>query len=341
MNKKTQAIILCLIIGVVVTFLAGLQNYVGGPMIGLIIGMIIVNLMPKIDPEFKAGTSFVGKKFLNLGIILAGATLNFKQVLGYGAKAIPLVLINLCLAFTVANFVGKRLRLSKNTRTLVASGTTICGGTAIATISGILKAKEEEIAYAMTAIFLFDVLAALSYPYLAGAIGLSQNQFAFLAGTAINDTSSVAAAESTYNALNGLNLNNAITVKLARTTMLIPLALVITVLKVRESSSSNANISMAESFKKSFPMFIFVFLIMALLNTIGVFNILPDDGKIFGPAYKFFITVALAGVGFKIQFKDLFTKGIKPIIAGGLTWVVVATSSMIFIHLFEGFINSL
>lgn len=339
MNKKTLAIILCLVIGVIATFLAGLQNYVGGPMIGLIIGMIIVNLMPKIDPEFKAGTSFVGKKFLNFGIILAGATLNFKQVLGYGAKAIPLVLINLCLAFTVAHFVGKKLKLSKNTRILVGSGTTICGGTAIATISGILKAKEEEIAYAMTAIFLFDVLAALSYPYLAGAIGLSQNQFAFLAGTAINDTSSVAAAESTYNALNGLNLNNAITVKLARTTMLIPLALVITVLKVRESSSSN--ISMAASFKRSFPMFIFVFLIMALLNTIGVFNILPDNGKIFGPAYKFFITVALAGVGFKIQFKDLFTKGIKPIIAGGLTWVVVATSSMIFIHLFEGFINSL
>lgn len=339
MNKKTRAIILCLIIGVVATFLAGLQNYVGGPMIGLIIGMIIVNIMPKIDPEFKAGTSFVGKKFLNLGIILAGATLNFKQVLGYGAKAIPLVLINLCLAFTVTYFVGKRLRLSKNTRTLVASGTTICGGTAIATISGILKAKEEEIAYAMTAIFLFDVLAALSYPYLAVAIGLSQNQFAFLAGTAINDTSSVAAAESTYNALNGINLNNAITVKLARTTMLIPLALVITVLKLRESS--NANILMGKSFKKSFPMFIFVFLIMALLNTIGLFNILPDNGKIFGPAYKFFITVALAGVGFKIQFKNLFTKGIKPIIAGGLTWIVVATSSMIFIHLFESFINSL
>lgn len=341
MNKKTSAIIVCVLIGIVATFLAGLQNFVGGPMIGLLIGMVIVNLMPKIDSEFKDGTSFVGKKFLNFGIILAGGTLDFAQVLGFGAKAMPLILTNLCLAFLVANFVGKKFELSRNTKILVGSGTTICGGTAIATLSGILKAKEEEIAYAMTAIFLFDVIAALSYPYLAGAIGLSQNQFAFLAGTAINDTSSVAAAESTYNALNGVNLNNAITVKLARTTVLIPLALVITALQVRESSHNSENMPIGESFKRSFPLFIVGFLLMALLNTMGVFEILPDKGAIFGPAYKFFVTVALAGVGFKIKFKDLFTKGLKPIITGGLTWLVVATSSMIFIHVFEGFINSL
>ena len=99
--------------------------------------------------------------------------------------------------------------------------------------------------------------------------------------------------------------------------------------------------SIGESFKRSFPLFIVGFLLMALLNTMGVFEILPDKGAIFGPAYKFFVTVALAGVGFKIKFKDLFTKGLKPIITGGLTWLVVATSSMIFIHVFEGFINSL
>uniref|UniRef100_UPI0023F057F0 putative sulfate exporter family transporter n=1 Tax=Anaerococcus hydrogenalis TaxID=33029 RepID=UPI0023F057F0 len=149
MNKKTSAIIVCVLIGIVATFLAGLQNFVGGPMIGLLIGMLIVNLMPKIDSEFKDGTSFVGKKFLNFGIILAGGTLDFAQVLGFGAKAMPLILTNLCLAFLVANFVGKKFELSRNTKILVGSGTTICGGTAIATLSGILKAKEEEIAYAM------------------------------------------------------------------------------------------------------------------------------------------------------------------------------------------------
>ena len=233
MNKKSYfAIIVCVAIAVIATYLGGLQNIVGAPMIGLFIGMLIVNLLPTVDKDFKKGTTFAGKKFLNIGIILAGATLNFSQILGYGAKALPLIIFNICLSFTVAFFVGKKLNLSDNTCTLVGGGTSICGGTAIATLSSIIKAKETEIAYAMTSIFLFDILAALVYPYLAGALNLTANQFGFLAGTAINDTSSVAASEATYNALHGLDLNLAITVKLTRTTMLIALAVIFTILAI-------------------------------------------------------------------------------------------------------------
>lgn len=152
--------------------------------------MIIVNFMKSIDKDFKSGTTFAGKKFLNLGIILTGATLNFTKVLGIGAKALPMLLINICVAFAAAYLIGKKLSLSSNTSTLVASGTSICGSTAIATIASIIKAKESEIAYAMAAIFLFDLFAALSYPYLADILNLTTNQFGFLAGAAINDTSS-------------------------------------------------------------------------------------------------------------------------------------------------------
>lgn len=344
MNKRSLAILVCIVIGFVATLLAGMQNIVGGPMIGLLIGMLIVNLMPKVDPEFRSGTTFVGKKFLNWGIILAGATLNFHQVVGYGARAIPLVLFNMMLAFAIAYFVGQKLGVTKKTSVLVGGGTSICGGTAIATISGIIDAEEEDIAYAMTAIFLFDVLAALLFPYLAQAIQLTDNQFAILAGTAINDTSSVAAAEATYNLIRNVDLNTAITVKLARTTMLIPLAIIITMVKInqdskRASEEGSADTSVLATVKRSFPWFILIFLIMALLNTFGAFNFLPDGGKFFSKAYKFLVTVALAGVGFKIQFKDLFTNGMKPILLGGLTWVVVAISSFSFIHLFANMLQ--
>jgi uncharacterized membrane protein YadS len=111
-------------------------------MIGLFISITIVNLLPSIDKDFKAGTSFVGKKFLCLGIILAGATLNFKEILGYGGKVLPLVIMNIIIAFSVAYFIGKRLQVSKNTSTLVGGGTAICGGTAIATLAPIIKTKE-------------------------------------------------------------------------------------------------------------------------------------------------------------------------------------------------------
>ena len=344
MNKKSYlAIVVCVIIAIIATYLGGLQNVIGAPMIGLFISMLIVNFLPTVDKDFKKGTTFAGKKCLNIGIILAGATLNFTQILGYGAKALPLIIFNICLAFSVAFFVGKKLNLSSNTCTLVGGGTSICGGTAIATLASIIKAKETEIAYAMTAIFLFDILAALVYPYLAGALNLTANQFGFLAGTAINDTSSVAAAEATYNALCGVDLNLAITVKLTRTTMLIALAVIFTVLAIRKQAKDNTTAaeqaSVGQTVLKVFPWFILGFLLMAVLNTVGLFSHINGLSKLFKVGYKFFITVALAGVGFKIQFKDLFTKGVKPIILGGCTWLALAASSMLFIHLFAGYVG--
>lgn len=352
--KKYFAIALCISIAMAATYLGGMQKLVGAPMIGIFISMLIVNFMPSIDKDFKAGTTFCGKKLLSTGIILAGATLNFKEILGYGAKALPLIIFNIIVSFSIAYFVGRKLKVSDNTCTLVGGGTCICGGTAIATLASIIKAKETEIAYAMTAIFLFDILAALVYPYLSGFLGLTANQFGFLAGAAINDTSSVAAAEATYNVLNNLDLNLAITVKLTRTTMLIALAVIFTVMTVRKqaqtasalgevsadsASTSQKKMSIGQTVMKVFPWFILIFLLMAVLNTFGIFQNISGAATFFKKGYKFLITAALAGVGFKIQFKDLITKGIKPIILGGCTWAAVASSSLIFVKLFAGYIG--
>lgn len=342
-SKKFTGILLCVLVAILATYLGGLQNVIGAPMIGLFIGMLILNIMPSIDKELKSGASYAGKKFLKWGIILAGGTLNFSQVLGYGAKAMPLILFNIALSFTVAYYIGKKLELSTNTCTLVGGGSCICGGTAIATLASIIKAKETEIAYAMTAIFLFDIFAALIYPYLAGAMNLTVNQFGILAGTAINDTSSVAAAEATYNVLNNVDSSLAITVKLARTTMLILVSIIATIVTVKNQSKANTEnvkqASIGETVMKVFPWFIVIFLGMAILNTVGVFEIIPGATVFFKKGYKFLITTALVGVGFKIKFKDLFTKGTKPIILGGCTWAAVAISSLLFITIFSNYIG--
>lgn len=338
MSKKNLALLTCLLIALVATWLSGLQAFIGGPMIGLLMGMLIVNLVP-IHGEFKKGTTFAGKKFLNIGIILAGATLNFSQVLGYGAKALPLVLFNLFLSFGVAITFGRMLGQTDNTGKLVGGGTSICGGTAIATVASIIKASEEEIAYAMTAIFLFDVLAAISYPYIADFLHLTVNQFGFLAGTAINDTSSVAAAQETFNIMKGIQTTNPITVKLTRTTMLIPMAMVLTLLQVRKDGKEAGGESLLETVKRIFPWFILWFMLMALLNSLGVFTKLGIPGKVFSVSYKYFITAALVGVGFKIRFKELFTKGARPILLGGITWFFVALSSFLFVYVFAKYIG--
>jgi len=351
-KKKTGAIILCLIIGWLATLSTDWQSallgrtVMGGPMVALLVSMIACNLIPSLDKDFKAGTTFASKKFLNWGIILTGATLSFADILGTGVKALPLILFNICLSFTIALLVGRKLGVSRNTSILVGGGTCICGGTAIATLSRIIKALEEEIAFAMAAIFLFDTLAAFSYPYLSGLFGLTNNQFAFWAGTAINDTSSVAGAQATYVAMNTLgDWNGALNVKLVRTTMLIFVALFWTVMMARsaKNEAGTSNESMLSVVKKTFPMFILWFVVMAGLNTFGLFGFTVPGGmtagKLLGKLAKFLFASALAGVGFKIKFKDVFSKGIKPIALGGITWVCVAASSLIFIFLFAGYIG--
>lgn len=343
----------CVIIAFLATYLGGLQRIIGGPMIGLFIGMLVANIKPP-EGDFKNGTTFAAKKFLNLGIIVTGATLSFKEIVGFGASALPLIIFNIALALGIAYWIGGKLGVSKNTRTLVGGGTSICGGTAIATLASIIEAKEEEMAYALTAIFLFDIIAALGFPYLGRALALSPEQFGVLAGTAINDTSSVVAAADTFDKLLG-NLsmstsgltggNLAVIVKLTRTTMLVVLAIIftfVTINKKRKSlvaqgnnGSSSINDSNNESVGKVvlrvFPWFILIFIIAALLNTIGVF---PESAAPFiKKLSKFLVTTALAGVGFKINFKDLFTKGIKPIMLGGCTWLGLCISSMTYIFL--------
>lgn len=352
-TKKYGAIALCLVIGLLAHKSTDWQSaafgrtVMGGPMVALLVAMIICNLIPKLDKDFKAGTTFASKKFLNWGIILTGATLSFADILGTGVKALPLILLNICISFAVALIVGKKLGVSANTSTLVGGGTCICGGTAIATLSRIIKAAEDEIAFAMAAIFLFDTLSAFTYPYLAGALNLTTNQFAFLAGTAINDTSSVAGSQATYVALNALgDYNGALNVKLVRTTMLIFVALAWTIIMAKREAAQGkeSKESLFAVVKKTFPMFILWFVVMAGLNTFGLFKFnVPviglTCGKLLGKLAKFLFASALAGVGFKIKFVDVFSKGAKPIALGGITWACVAASSMIFIHLFAGYVG--
>ena len=344
---KTLAIVLCAIIGVLANQSTTLQDawfgrtVIGGPMLALLVSMIACNILPSVSKEFKEGTTFCSKQFLNWGIIATGGTLSFAAILGTGVKALPLIIFNILLSFAVALLMGKQLGVTENTSVLVGGGTCICGGTAIATLSRIIKAKEEEIAFAMAAIFLFDTLAAFSYPYLMTALHFTPNQFAFVAGTAINDTSSVAGAQATYQGMIGDGtFQGALNVKLVRTTMLIFVALAWTFImasRAKKNGETSQNDSMAAVVKKTFPMFILWFVVMAGLNTIGVFS---DYGvSLLSKAGKYLFAAALAGVGFKIKFKDVFSKGLKPIALGGITWLCVAASSYAFAFLFAGYIG--
>ncbi len=343
---RYRALALCLVIAVVATVISKHEQYVGASMVALIIGIVLVNCLPKswLTKSFTGGNSYVGKKYLSLGIVCLGATLSITDIFG-AAYALPLVIFNVLLAFLIANLVGRKvLHVSQNTSTLVGGGTCVCGGTAIAALSPIVRAKEEETAYAMTAIFLFDLLACLSYPYLAMYLGFDEVQFGFLAGTAINDTSSVVAAQETYAALNGLEgYALPATIKVVRTSMIIVLAVVFSMLSVDRKSGEQEGVqtmSLGRTIWKALPKFILFFLGTVLLNTY-LSNTVADNAfyqTVFQPfftnGYKFFVTLALAGVGFKITFRDLFVNGLRPVALGGCTWIALFLSSLTFASFF-------
>lgn len=121
--------------------------------------------------------------------------------------------------------------------------------------------------------------------------------------------------------------------------ILLVVAFTVITIKNESRSSNNEKTSMGKAIAKSFPKFIIAFIVMAILNTMGIFDGISNASTLFSKTSKFFITTALAGVGFKIQFKDLLTKGIKPIILGGCTWFAVFASSIIFITVFSGYIG--
>lgn len=342
---KYLAITVVLIAAIIATFLASIQKYVGAPIFGLFSGIIIYNAIPKLSTEFKSGTTFASKKYLSLGIIGVGATLNFTQMVA-SVRALPLILFNICLSFCIAFVIGKLLlKQSDNICTMVGGGTCICGGTAIAALGSIISASAAEVGYAMTAVFLFDVIACLLYPYLAVAIGLSPEQFSFLAGTAINDTSSVTASAQQYASLMGNEAygGGAVSIKLVRTTMLIVVALAVTIItvrtKARASKDTDGKIGYAATIKKVFPWFVLGFIGMAILNTVGLFSN-AFIIAFFKNGSKFLITCALVGVGFKMKIKDIFTEGAKPLLLGGCTWLIIAIASMIFINLFSGYVSN-
>lgn len=350
-------LIVCLIAAIAATFLAGLQHWVGGPMLGLVIGILLANLLPAaFVGKCKKGAAFSSKVILRAGIIITGGTLSFTTILGAGSSALPYIILSIIFAFITACLVGKFLiPVSINTRILVAGGTSICGGTAIATLAGVLDADEDEMAYAMAAIFLFDLFATLIWPYVALGMNFSPEQFSILAGIAINDVASVTAAGATFDSLMGAAAISAdgvttggelaVVVKLTRVVMLVFVALAVMIWSIWSkrknsvsSDDSTGSKSTVSKIVSAFPVFILGFLGLALVNTFVDFSRIALLGttlaKLMKTASKFCITMALVGVGVKINLRDMLTRGIKPVLLGGCTWLIVAIFTFSYVTFF-------
>lgn len=169
------------------------QQLISGSVFALLIGMLLNPLAARYD-FLAEGVAFVSKKVLRLAIILMGLTLSFSQVLSVGRYSLVVMCFTLLAAFGGGYLLGRLFGMDWRLSGLISAGTGICGGSAIAAIAPVIDARDEDIAYAISATFLFDILMVILFPIAGRYFGMSDIGFGLWAGTAVNDTSSVVAA---------------------------------------------------------------------------------------------------------------------------------------------------
>lgn len=199
-NKNGKGILLCFLIALPSFILGKLYPIIGGPVIAIISGMV-VTLFLKDRRSFEAGIKFTSKKILQYAVILLGFGLNLSVILKTGKQSLPIIIATISASLLISYVLHKWMNIPEKISILVGVGSSICGGSAIAATAPVIDADDDEVAQAISVIFFFNVLAAIIFPNFGALLGFSHTtgeSFGIFAGTAINDTSSVTAAASTW-----------------------------------------------------------------------------------------------------------------------------------------------
>ena len=332
----------CAAIAVPCWFLGEALPVVGGPVFAILAGMAIALLWKQPSRgTVQDGIAFTAKKVLQYAVILLGFGLNLAQIAAVGAESLPIIASTIATALIVGYILYKVLRMDSAIATLIAVGSSICGGSAIAATAPVIKAKDEQVAQAISVIFLFNVVAALIFPTLGHALGMSNEGFGLFAGTAVNDTSSVTAAAAAWDGMHpGANaLDDATIVKLTRTLAIIPITLVLAIMMARKENAAADNATTGAkllggfSLKRAFPTFILLFLAASVITTVAVAA--GADVATFAPLKtlsRFFIVMAMAAIGLNTDLAKLVRSGAKPILMGLICWACIAAASLAMQH---------
>ncbi|MFZ2053647.1 MAG: putative sulfate exporter family transporter [Candidatus Aminicenantales bacterium] len=323
--------LLMVAVGVLSIFLsnlivAGGKHPLEATALAVVIGLLARNL--GLVPAFFHGGIRQFEKPLIWGVILIGATLNFKDIGSQGPQMLTIILVTMTVSYFVIYALGRLFRLSPTLSTLLSVGTTICGGSAIAITAPLIKAKEEETSYAIGTITLWGLAAILFYPQIAKALGVGDIAFGVFAGTAIHATPQVVGAGFIFSDLAG---KTATAIKLVRNCFMAPLAFLIAAWFTRTYLQTAAGEKKQVNWTKAFPWFLFGYFVMAGLNTAGYFSAKGVSGLTW--LGRFLIVISMAGIGLNTVFSAFKKVGLKPLVVGLLGAVVVAACSILMISL--------
>lgn len=310
-------------IAAVATVIGHFLPVLGAPVAGILLGAVLAHPVRSHrthDRFLQAGMKFCQSRLLQAAVVLLGAQLSVTEMAKAGWSSLPVMLGTLAVCLIAAYLIGRALGIDTDIRTLIGVGTAICGASAIAAVSPVIRARGAAIAYAVSTIFCFNVAAVLLFPPIGHLLGMGQEAFGVFAGTAVNDTSSVVAAATTYG---DTATSTAVVVKLTRTLMIIPITLALGALAARRSRVPGEEAKVG----RLVPWFLVGFVVVVVVNSAGW---IPDG---IHPAIAwvalFFITMALAAIGLSIDAGVLKRAGLRPLLLGGILWILVATSSLL------------
>ena len=309
------SILLVLVVCLLVGYVPGLSAFASWvtPPVALFLGLVFALLCGQAYPKFNKKVS---KKLLQYSVVGLGFGMNLHASLASGKEGMMFTIISVIGTMLIGMFIGRKmLKVSRDTSYLISSGTAICGGSAIAAVGPVIKAKDSDMSVALATIFVLNAIALFIFPVLGEWLGLTQQEFGTWAAIAIHDTSSVVGAGAAYGEE---ALQVATTIKLTRALWIIPLALV------------TSFIFKSEGKKVSIPWFILWFIVAILINTY-LLDTVPQVGKAISGLARKGLIITMFFIGASLSTDVLKAVGVKPLVQGVLLWLVISIGSLAYI----------
>ncbi len=321
-----------------------LCHWVSSP-IALLLGIVFALTFGATYEKF---TKLMSKKMLQYSVIGLGFGMNVNQALASGKEGMLFTILSVFGTLAIGWLIGRKmLKVDRDTSYLISSGTAICGGSAIAAVGPVIKAKSESMSVALGVVFVLNAIALFIFPYIGDAIGMTMKQFGMWAAIAIHDTSSVVGAGSAYDAMHpelmaseGVSaLEVATTIKLTRALWIVALVLVTPFIMRDKSNAETA----AKPWYQAIPSFIIWFVVAILVNTYLLSNaaLIGENAAHVGSAIsgavnqlaKHVITLSLFFIGAGLTRKTLQAVGLRPLLQGVLLWLTISCLSLAYILL--------
>ena len=335
--KGISLFIITLLISIVLSNFFLLNNYIISPaffciMVGLLVGNLVT-----FSKHTNQLISFILTNVLKVGIALLGIGLSIHELFKYGLSSVLLIIINILLVFAILILLGKCFKISKNLIVLIFMGTSICGVTAIAATSTIIKSNQHDTGYAVGVVTVFGLIAVVAYPYMAHYMfnGNDINAGIFL-GAAIHDTAQVSAAGLIYQETfsSPVALEASMTTKLLRNSFLIILIPLLTYFYDRKKINNKSSIV------KFFPFFVLGFILLSLARTTGDIFIINTNYHLYWEnlimmikiASKYMILISMVALGLQIKISSFKKIGLKPLLVGFVAAISVGLSSLIYLN---------